>query len=217
MKYDFWKDVQRGDILFYYDMSNLTIKKFNVLNVRDKSDYTGSFFIDTDIVILLVNLMSLFFYLKGENIVYDFLKISFWRNFNKLYFSFILLANPLILYVFYITESRIIFNIQNCFLYSFACGILLFSLDILVYAIFELPFKKTIRLFLKRNEIKVGQKTLGFMENNSIVYKQVDLKGEDLAKSRKDSCALDDNDEDIDNDDNNNEIKLKEKFIENDE
>lgn len=49
MKYDFWKDVQRGDILFYYDMSNLTIKEFTVLNVRDKSDYTGSFFIDTDI------------------------------------------------------------------------------------------------------------------------------------------------------------------------
>ena len=200
----------------YDDQKSDGIK--NILNYYFDDKFIGIvMLIDTDVVVLLVNLMALFFYLKGENIIYDFLKISFWRNFNKLYFSFILLANPLILYVFYITESRIIFNIQNCFLYSFACGILLFSLDILVYAIFELPFKKTIRLFLKRNEIKVGQKTLGFMENNSIVYKQMDLKGGDLAKSRKDSCALDDNDEDIDNDDNNKEIKLKEKFIENDE
>ena len=170
--------------------------------------------LDTDIVVLLVNLMALFFYLKGENFVYDFLKLNFWGIFNKIYFSFILLINPVILYVFYITESRINFNMQNCFLYSFACGILLFSLVILVYAIFELPYKKTIRLFLKRNEIKVGQKALGYMENNnSIMYKQIELKG-DLIKPKGDSVFIDDNDNDANNDDYS-EIKLEEKFIEN--
>ena len=169
--------------------------------------------LDTDIVVLLVNLMALFFYLKGENFVYDFLNLHFWGIFNKIYFSFILLINPVILYVFYITESRISFNMQNCYLYSFACGILLFSLVILVYAIFELPYKKTIRLFLKRNEIKVGQKALGYMEsNNSIMYKQIELKG-DLMK-QKDDSSVDDNDV---NKDDFSEIKLEEKFVDNED
>ena len=169
--------------------------------------------LDTDIVVLLVNLMALFFYLKGENFVYDFLNLHFWGIFNKIYFTFILLINPVILYVFYITESRINFNMQNCYLYSFACGILLFSLVILVYAIFELPYKKTIRLFLKRNEIKVGQKTLGYMENNnSIAYKQIELKG-NLVKSKEDS-SIDDNDA---SKDDVSEIKLEEKFVENED
>ena len=53
---------------------------------------------------------------------------------------------------------------ENCYLYSFACGIIIICLVILVYALLELPYKKTIKLFLKRNEIKVGQKTLGYME-----------------------------------------------------
>ena len=105
---------------------------------------------------------------------------------------------------------------QNCYLYSFACGILVFSLVILVYAIFELPYKKIIRLYLKRNEIKVGQKALGYMENsnNSLIYKQMEIKG-DLVESKGDSGSIgDDNDNDANNEDYS-EIKLEEKFIEN--
>ena len=168
--------------------------------------------IDTDIVVLLVNLMALFFYLKGNNYIYDFLNLDFWSIFNKIYFSFILLINPVILYTFYITETRINFNMGNVYLYSFAIGILLFSLVILVYAILELPYKKVIRLYLKRNEIKVGEKALDIMENNSIIAKQMDFKG-DLVKSKDNSAIEDDNEEEKEN--NDNEIKFEEKFIEN--
>ena len=168
--------------------------------------------LDTDIVVLLVNLMALFFYLKGNNYIYDFLNLDFWSIFNKIYFSFILLINPVILYTFYITETRINFNMGNVYLYSFAIGILLFSLVILVYAILELPYKKVIRLFLKRNEIKVGEKALDIMENNSIIAKQMDFKG-DLVKSKDNSAIEDDNEEEKEN--NDNKIKFEEKFIEN--
>ena len=174
--------------------------------------------IDTDIVVVLVNLMAFFFYLKGDNFIYDFLNLNFWGIFNKIYFSFILLINPVILYVFYITESRINFNMQNCYVYSFACGILLFNLVILVYSILELPFKKTIRLYLKRNEIKVGQKALGYMQSSgkNIIYKQMDIIGE-LIKSKDDSGSIGDdkvNDKEGNNEDYS-EIKLEENFIEN--
>ena len=99
---------------------------------------------------------------------------------------------------------------QNCYLYSFACGILLFVLVILVYGLFELPYKKTIKLFLKRNEIKVGQKTLDYMEDNTIM-KQIELKG-DLGKNKNDSFNDEDNEE---NEEDNLEIKLNENLVDN--
>ena len=204
----------------------LYIKLFKYYNENDKNfiptiltDYNNNTFctiimlIDADIVVLLANFMALFFYLKGDNFIYDFLKLNFWGIFNKIYFSFILLINPIILYVFHITESRINFNMQNCYLYSCACGILLFSLLVLVYAILELPYKKTIRLFLKRNEIKLGQKTLGILEKNSIVDNQIEFKDE-FNKSNDDSGSGNDNDEENDNENNHYDIKLQEKFIE---
>ena len=210
-------------ILFKYNKSinkydNDNMKKIpELLNFYNNNAFINVIMsVDTDVVVVLVNLMALFFYLKGDNFIDDFLHLHFWGIFNKIYFSFILLINPVILYVFYITESRINFNMQNCYLYSFACGILVFSLVILVYAIFELPYKKIIRLYLKRNEIKVGQKALGYMENsnNSLIYKQMEIKG-DLVESKGDSGSIgDDNDNDANNEDYS-EIKLEEKFIEN--
>ena len=161
--------------------------------------------LDTDIVVLLANLMALFVYLKGENAIYNILNLSFWNNFNRLYFSYILLINPIILYVFYITESRIDFNLLNCYLYSFSSGILLFTLVILVYGIFELPFKKFIKLFLKNFEIKVSDKRLDYMEKNTIFMRQMEIKG-DLIQNKEDTVY---------EDDNISEIKLRENFIDN--
>ena len=194
-------------------------KKRNRKNVQQLlKDYDDDVFItiimmlDSDFVVLLVNLMALFFYLKGDNYINDFLNLNFWSIFNKIYFSFILLINPVILYVFYITESRINFNLSNCYLYSYACGILLFSLVILVYALLELPYKKVIRLYLKRNELKIGDKTLDIMENNTIMAKQMENK-EDLVKPKEDSYCEDD-EEEKDNNNIDNAIHLEDKFIE---
>ena len=49
--------------------------------------------------------------------------------------------------------------------------------------------------------------------NNSIIYKQIELKG-DLIKSKGDSSSVDDNDA---NKEDYSEIKLEEKFIENED
>ena len=200
-----------NDFINDYDGKNETIPK-KLTDYNNNTFISVLMLIDSDIVVLLVNLMALFFYLKSDNFINDFLTLNFWGIFNKIYFSFILLVNPVILYVFYITESKIEFNMENCYLYSFACGIIIICLVILVYALLELPYKKTIKLFLKRNEIKVGQKTLGYMEknieNNSFT-KQMELKG-DLVKNKDDSFNEDDNEE---NEEDNLEIKLNENIV----
>ena len=198
-----------NDLANDYDGKPETIPQ-KLTDYNNDSFVSVMMLIDSDIVVLLVNFMALFFYLKGDNFINDFLNLDFWGIFNKIYFSFLLLINPIILYVFYITESKIEFDMQNCYLYSFACGILLFVLVILVYGLFELPYKKTIKLFLKRNEIKVGQKTLDYMEDNTIM-KQIELKG-DLGKNKNDSFNDEDNEE---NEEDNLEIKLNENLVDN--
>jgi len=47
MKYDFWRNVKEGDILFYYDTDNWKPGIFEVLKIKDKSDYSGSFILET--------------------------------------------------------------------------------------------------------------------------------------------------------------------------
>ena len=69
-----------------------------------------------------------------------------------------------------------------------ACGIILFSLTILVYIIFELPYKKVIKLLLKRIEINVGDERFDMIENNEDINKE-ELKGKLV--SRNDSVDTD--------------------------
>ena len=109
-------------------------------------------FIDSDIFVLAFNFMACCLYIKGDNIINNILCHKLWSIFNRFYFSYILLINPIILYVIYVNETKIIFNISNCFLYSFICGFLVFSLSILIYISFELPLKKIIHFWIKLNE-----------------------------------------------------------------
>lgn len=48
MKYNFWKDIKEGDLLYYYDTDNWTIGHFYIKCIKDKSIQTGSFIIETD-------------------------------------------------------------------------------------------------------------------------------------------------------------------------
>jgi len=48
MKYDFWKDIKVGDLLYYYDTDNWTTGYFLINAIKDKSVHTGSFIIETD-------------------------------------------------------------------------------------------------------------------------------------------------------------------------
>ena len=131
--------------------------------------------IDTDIVIVLMNLASLFFYLTGDSSINNFLNLNFFNIFNKIHFSFLLIINPIIFYVFYMTESRINFSMQNCYLYSFACGFLSFIIAILLYGLFELPYKKVVKLILSKFQIKVGEKRLDILENKVLLYKKIKI------------------------------------------
>jgi len=120
--------------------------------------------IDSDIFVIATNLIGLCMYLKGDNLINNILCHSIWSIFNRFYFSYILLINPIILYIFYCGETKIIFNMPNCILYSFICGIFVYSITMIIYVIFELPFKKIIRFWFKLNEKEAIKERISNLE-----------------------------------------------------
>lgn len=108
--------------------------------------------VDVEVVVVLIHFIAMGFYLKGENFVNNLLSHNFWRIPSKFYFTFILIINPIILYVLYQSETRINFNLANCYLYSIICGILVISLSCLCYIIFELPLKRFTKLIMRRKD-----------------------------------------------------------------
>ena len=112
-----------------------------------KNPIIGAFMIyDSDILVVLFHLCGFIFYLKGDNIISKFLSSSFWSILNKLYFCYILVINPVILYVLYQSETRINFDMSNCFFYGLICGLLMFFVCTVTYIVFEMPYKRLIHL-----------------------------------------------------------------------
>ena len=100
--------------------------------------------IDIEIVVLLIQAILFILYFKGQNFINDFFCHIFWGVLNKSYFSFILIANPLILYIFYQSETRIILNFFNLLLYSIIGTCVSFLFGTIIYLFFELPYKRLI-------------------------------------------------------------------------
>ena len=134
-------------------LQQIIISFYNIENSMNR--YKNNIFlhilmiIDTDIFVFSFNMMALFLYIKGDNLINNFLCHNFWSIFNRFYFTYILLINPIILYIIYVNETRIIFNLTNCFLYSFICAISVYSLTIIIYITFELQFKKLLHYWIK--------------------------------------------------------------------
>ena len=133
-------------------------------------------------------------YLKGENLLNNILCHSLWSIFNRFYFSYIVLINPIILYIIYNIDSKINFNLANCLLYSFICGFFVYLVTIIIYITIELPFKKTIRFWINLNE-KGFQDRLGNLDPANNYYKN-DILLISATASLADYCEDSEDDED---------------------
>ena len=148
-------------IMIFYNLN-----KDNIIKKYKANIFTQILmFIDADIFVIALFLMALCLYIKGDNKINNFLCHNFWSIFNRFYFSYILLINPIILYVIYVNETKIIFNISSCFLYCFICGILVFSISIFACVAFELPYKKLIHFWIKLSEKAAINERLSHIEN----------------------------------------------------
>ena len=104
------------------------------------------FLFDIPFAVLIVNIITFGLYIKGTNSINDFLCHPFWSVFSKLYYSFILTAYPIILYILLQSDARITFNLSTCLLYSCITFFFTLLVSIIVYAFFEMPFKRIIKM-----------------------------------------------------------------------
>ena len=116
--------------------------------------------IDIEIFVISIHWILFAYYLRGNYFVTDFFGNIFWNIFNKFYFTFILLCNIIILYVFYQSETNINIVFYNIILYGFISGFLIIIFSLFVYVSFELPLKRLMKFIIKNiatNELNIDE------------------------------------------------------------
>ena len=125
---------------------------------------------DTEFFVLFTHLYALIFYIKGDNVINTFLTLPIWSYFSKIYFSFIMLLNTVIVFVIYQSETRIKFDLWTLTFYSTLCLLMNFVFSTFSYIFFELPYKRMIKIsFSKRNienNLKIIDKGIDFSSSN---------------------------------------------------
>ena len=159
-------------IIFFSCVQFIYIGKYSLINTDKDSDkeileklsfkkmitnYFLNFIyvIDIDLVVLMINWGFFILYSKGYKTadIYDFFNNNFWSFFIKCYFSFIIFSSPIILIIFYQSETVVKFTLLNVILFSLINLIIIFLFVIILYSIYEMPFKKIFKSFLIKDEI----------------------------------------------------------------
>lgn len=125
-------------------ISYLIKEILNLTNYISNKFYNVILRLDIEFVVILAQSILFIFYFKGKNFINDFYCHVFWAMLNKSYFSYILMANPIILFIFYQSETKILLNLFNLLLYSLISGSLIFLTATFAYLFFELPYKRLI-------------------------------------------------------------------------
>ena len=114
------------------------------------------YLVDIEIVVFIIQWGTFMLNFKELQIIRRFLNHYYWSFFVKGYFTFFLISSPVIILIFYETETAIKLNIFNIFLYSFIDIVLIFLLMIVYYSCYELPLKKLSKRLIKGNKEKDG-------------------------------------------------------------
>ena len=104
--------------------------------------------IDIEFIVLFVQWGAFIIFLKANNFAAIFLSHVFWTMLSKPYFSFLLIINTVLLFIFYQSEAMIEINTMNILLNSMIGGAVTFIFTCLFYIFFELPYKRLIHLIL---------------------------------------------------------------------
>ena len=124
---------------------NLYAFRKNDTNLYNNNFYNFILLFDVEFVIICLFILSFINYINSlSEKINKFLTHNIWSIGNKLYLTLIIQINLITLYIFYQSESSIIFNPYNCILYSFLTSFIAFISSCFVYILIELPLKKIV-------------------------------------------------------------------------
>ena len=128
------------------------------------------YLLDMEIVVFIINFGFFIIYSKkSKNAnLFDFFNNAYWSFFTKSYFSFISISSPVIIYIFYQSETVVELNMSNILLYSFISLTFILIGEIALYICYELPLKKIFKTF----NLNYGISSMDY-----------DLNGDDLSSN----------------------------------
>ena len=129
-------------------MSELSLEK------TISSEFLNILYIfDMEIVVFLSQWIIFILFFKEATLIRSFCNSIYWSFFVKTYYPFTLISVPVILIIFYESESVIKIHIYNFILYSLINLIFIILFVIIFYSVYDLPFKKLFKYFIKGSEI----------------------------------------------------------------
>lgn len=138
-----------------------------------KGKYSSLYLLfDTEFFVLFSHLYALIFYIKGDNVINPFLTLPIWSYFSKIYFTFIMFLNTVIVFVIYQSETRIKFDLWTMIFYSTLCLLMNFVFSTFVYIFFELPYKRLVKIVFSKKSIE---------DNIKIIDKGVDFSSSNIS------------------------------------
>ena len=139
--------------LNYKATNNEFITQISLINTISNTFLNYIYLLDTEIVVFLSQWIIFILFFKEYSVLRGFFNSIYWTFFVKSYYSFLLISAPIIICIFYDSETIIKANIYNVILYSMINLIYISIYVIIFYSIYELPLKNLFKYFLKGNDI----------------------------------------------------------------
>ena len=145
-------------ILIYQKNNKENINNIDLLSLKDiiPNYFLNIFYlVDIELIVFMINWIFFVLYSRSEKSadIFDFFNNRYWSFFTKSYFSFTLISTPIIIYVFYQSETVVELYLGNIFLYFSIDIIFILVCNILFYSCFEFPCKKIFKAFFIGEEI----------------------------------------------------------------
>ena len=131
-----------GQLFLNFDINSTVIEIFNYFYIFDNE------------VIIFFTFNGIFYMVVAMNVeFFSFLKSKSWRMLQKIYFSYIIICIPIILFFVYHSNSKILFNFTNVVFYSTIIIAFSFIMGLLFYLVFEMPLKNIIKAIYKKKDM----------------------------------------------------------------
>ena len=192
--------IDKKEINEDYSENDKLYEKISLVNFIINPILNIIYLIDIEIVVIFIQLSFFILSMKGHYFINDFFSHIYWSFFTKSYFSFQMVCNPIILFMFYQSETIVKLTLLNIILYFIINTFFIMIFTILLYTVIELPLKKIFKYIIKRDI-----DNLNLEEQNE----------EDEDEDEDENDENDDNDNDNDNGNDNDNIKENKEILNN--
>jgi hypothetical protein len=138
---------------------------YTILSEGTQDKYLGNFhsikalnifyLFDNEIFILVALTVLFGLFILRNNFFLDFFSHAYWRFITRSYFSYILICDMSILFIFYQSEMQIKLEIFSILFFSLFFAFFTALVSFIFHIFFEIPFKRLTKKFLESEKVEI--------------------------------------------------------------